>query len=504
MSYSECTYHGEQESYHCGYCEGKKQKSRCTHGASFSTLTTKDYQSLMFRGWRRSGDYCYKPVMREICCPQYTIRCDVGRYRLSRSHRRVLRRMNEFLRSGETPKANNKAATGASAATASRQANNSNIGESRTVETTAAASAGASASSLPPVGSDVGGGAKVGAGEADLAALEDGAVSGRGRLRLGKARQKRWERRLKKLRATAAAAAAASGDGADPETSLKATLSAYRARRAARAAARAPKSLDQMLQPPAEAKHRLRVVLLPSAKREFDSKSEHSLYERYQMRIHGDSKADCDYRQFYRFLCKSPLVYAKRNNRWIGSFHQQYWLEPENRLIMVGVVDILPDCTSSVYVFYDPDYAWLNLGTYAALREIQLTKQLGLPHYCMGYYIHDCVKMRYKGAFEGSELLCPETYTWHCLQTVCAPKLDLSGYCRFAPSDVPDAISAPVPVSELQVALGHGSANFMPYSQMERMLSGRPSLLAMLAELAAEFARLVGPECARRIRVRFC
>uniref|UniRef100_A0A1I8IA80 Arginyl-tRNA--protein transferase 1 n=1 Tax=Macrostomum lignano TaxID=282301 RepID=A0A1I8IA80_9PLAT len=462
MSYSECTYHGEQESYHCGYCEGKKQKSRCTHGASFSTLTTKDYQSLMFRGWRRSGDYCYKPVMREICCPQYTIRCDVGRYRLSRSHRRVLRRMNEFLRSGETPKANNKAATGASAATASRQANNSNIGESRPVETTAAWK-------MAPF-----------------------RVAGA----FGLAKRAR--------NAGKAAAAAASGDGADPETSLKATLSAYRARRAARAAARAPKSLDQMLQPPAEAKHRLRVVLLPSAKREFDSKSEHSLYERYQMRIHGDSKADCDYRQFYRFLCKSPLVYAKRNNRWIGSFHQQYWLEPENRLIMVGVVDILPDCTSSVYVFYDPDYAWLNLGTYAALREIQLTKQLGLPHYCMGYYIHDCVKMRYKGAFEGSELLCPETYTWHCLQTVCAPKLDLSGYCRFAPSDVPDAISAPVPVSELQVALGHGSANFMPYSQMERMLSGRPSLLAMLAELAAEFARLVGPECARRIRVRFC
>ena len=49
-----------------------------------------------------------------------------------------------------------------------------------------------------------------------------------------------------------------------------------------------------------------------------------------------------------------------------GSFHQQYWLE--NKLIAVGVIDILPHCVSSVYFFYDPDYSHLSLGTYASLR----------------------------------------------------------------------------------------------------------------------------------------
>jgi hypothetical protein len=39
-------------------------------------------------------------------------------------------------------------------------------------------------------------------------------------------------------------------------------------------------------------------------------------------------------------------------------------------LIAVGVIDLLPSYVSSVYMFYDPDYRFLNLGTYAMLREI--------------------------------------------------------------------------------------------------------------------------------------
>ena len=49
-----------------------------------------------------------------------------------------------------------------------------------------------------------------------------------------------------------------------------------------------------------------------------------------------------------------------------GSFHQQYWLD--GKLIAVGVIDILPKCVSSVYLYYDPDYSYMSLGTYSALR----------------------------------------------------------------------------------------------------------------------------------------
>ena len=41
-----------------------------------------------------------------------------------------------------------------------------------------------------------------------------------------------------------------------------------------------------------------------------------------------------------------------------------------------------------------------------------------LRHYCMGYYIHSCPKMRYKAAFKPSQLLCPATFTWVPLERV--------------------------------------------------------------------------------------
>lgn len=51
-----------------------------------------------------------------------------------------------------------------------------------------------------------------------------------------------------------------------------------------------------------------------------------------------------------------------------GSFHQQYWLD--DRIVAVGVIDILPTCVSSVYLYYHPDFSSLSLGSYSALRLV--------------------------------------------------------------------------------------------------------------------------------------
>lgn len=48
----------------------------------------------------------------------------------------------------------------------------------------------------------------------------------------------------------------------------------------------------------------------------------------------------------------------------------------DDRIIAVGVVDVLPHCLSSAYFYYDPAYAFLNLGTYSALREIEFVRKL--------------------------------------------------------------------------------------------------------------------------------
>ena len=67
----------------------------------------------------------------------------------------------------------------------------------------------------------------------------------------------------------------------------------------------------------------------------------------------------------------------------------------------MGVIDILPGCVSSVYLYYDPDYHFLSLGTYTALQELAYVRHLftmepSIEYYYMGFYIHSCPKMRYK------------------------------------------------------------------------------------------------------------
>ena len=113
----------------------------------------------------------------------------------------------------------------------------------------------------------------------------------------------------------------------------------------------------------------------PSKEFQDSIEEEHEVYTKYQSIIHNDSPLECNMNQFKRFLCTSPLMeqsyngpLTKYENQSLGygSFHQQYILN--NKIIAVGVIDILSSCVSSVYFFYDPEFQFLNLGTYSALR----------------------------------------------------------------------------------------------------------------------------------------
>lgn len=131
----------------------------------------------------------------------------------------------------------------------------------------------------------------------------------------------------------------------------------------------------------------------------------HALYTKYQMSVHGDTEDECDEPQFRRFLCEAPFS-KDENSTESGLVHQLYYLK--GKLIAFGVLDILPSCLSSVYFVWDPDYHDFSLGKVGTMREIGLAKKLKIPYYYMGYYIHKCVKMRYKGQYRPSELLDPE------------------------------------------------------------------------------------------------
>ncbi|KAM6346952.1 arginyl-tRNA--protein transferase 1 isoform 1-T1 [Alca torda] len=249
-----------------------------------------------------------------------------------------------------------------------------------------------------------------------------------------------------------------------------------------------------------------------------------TLFAKYQMAIHKDTPSDCGENEkcreklqstnhledamiqlyssfrvinkFTRFLCDSPLEAENAPNGpecGYGSFHQQYWLD--GKIIAVGVIDILPYCVSSVYLYYDPDYSFLSLGVYSALREIAFTRQLhekapDLCFYYMGFYIHSCPKMRYKGQYRPSDLLCPETYVWTPIEQ-CLPLLEHSKYCRFN-QDVKAVDEGRI--KELgRVRVLH-KRTVMPYSVYKKRRKG-PSDEASVQQ----YASLVGQTCSERM-----
>uniref|UniRef100_A0A8D1FL57 Arginyltransferase 1 n=2 Tax=Sus scrofa TaxID=9823 RepID=A0A8D1FL57_PIG len=263
-----------------------------------------------------------------------------------------------------------------------------------------------------------------------------------------------------------------------------------------------PKSLEDLIfeSLPENASHKLEVRVVRSSPQSSQFKAtfqeSYQVYKRYQMVIHKDPPDKPTVSQFTRFLCSSPLEAETSPNGpdcGYGSFHQQYWLD--GKIIAVGVIDILPHCVSSVYLYYDPDYSFLSLGVYSALREIAFTRHLHektsqLSYYYMGFYIHSCPKMKYKGQYRPSDLLCPETYVWVPIEQ-CLPSLENSKYCRFnQDSEAVDEGRSKEP-DRLQVLYKKA---IMPYGVYKKQQKDPRDEAAVL-----QYAALVGQACSERM-----
>ena len=135
--------------------------------------------------------------------------------------------------------------------------------------------------------------------------------------------------------------------------------------------------LEQLLQFKSNAKNKLEFRLVqsypPSEEFTRTLPQSHSVYERYQMAIHGDSKSECSLSQFKRFLCQSSLEKqtprippANNPSNSYGCFHLQYYLN--GKMIACSVIDVLSGGISSVYFYYEPDLGFLKLGVYSALK----------------------------------------------------------------------------------------------------------------------------------------
>ncbi|KAG2369924.1 arginine-tRNA-protein transferase [Suillus spraguei] len=398
----------------CGYCGplGERSSTETSFkkaGLIASQLSCEVYQKMIYRGWRRSGTYCYAPDLRRSCCPQYTIRLDAIAFKPSRSQRKLINRWNHFVMRGH------KSETGDS----------------------------------------------LGVSSAPMPSKPEGNTTKRD----------------------------------PPKFSLPTSIHAAE---------------SDFISTNATARHKFQVTLEPSTY----SEEKYALYLLYQRQIHHDPHNTPE--DFKRFLVKSPLInepipYPASAPDHLpsqyGSFHQMYRLDGE--LIALGVIDILPECVSSVYFMYDPKHDKYSLGKLSALREASLAREIydagaiAMSSLAMGFYIHSCPKMKYKGEYSPSYLADPEEFTWFPLGD-CIPQLEKFRYAAFVhpehslegPQDPGEG--PPVSVSEEQLnevmviySMQQGAISIIPVNLSHQWNDqyNREEILSCVGTLGDELSR---------------
>ena len=162
------------------------------------------------------------------------------------------------------------------------------------------------------------------------------------------------------------------------------------------------------------------------------------IYTKYQMTIHKEEPHEITKDRFNRSWGKTnlednkgiklpndldkkvkhPEMYPKK----YGTYN--FIHRVDGKIVAVGIWDILPTSLSSVYLYYDTDYQFLDLGVFTAIREIEYIKSFhdlidkNFKYYMMGFYCETVQKLRYKGFYHPTELLDRYTMNYVLLDKV--------------------------------------------------------------------------------------
>lgn len=470
----------------CGYCKSSGRTS-ITHGLWAYSVTVDDYQDLLDRGWRRSGSFLYKPDMERTCCPSYTIRLRASDFAPSKEQRRVSRRMQRFLDGTmdvekksveliEDPSTSSCHKVSSSVENNSLSHNKENNKEEEILQFLSGQIDNAVQSCIVsqqfPSGIQLPKASVKKVSQAKRKLLVEGmenllyssniafqlaATLKRARLTENDVQQIRvfgqgtedkgpspkiiaeiLASSLIQLAETSGLSIRACNGHLNFYSAVKqASLDedvhiGTASKESAKGCESKGRCLKNSSEHPQAKRHKLQIRLKRSS---FDPQ-EFELYRLYQIKVHNDKPDQVTETSYRRFLVDSPLVFVPPTGDGtvppcgFGSFHQQYLIN--DRLVAVGVIDVLPRCLSSKYLFWDPDYAFLSLGKYSAVQEISWVKDNQahcptLQYYYLGYYIHSCRKMRYKAAYRPSQLLCPLRYQW-VPYDIARPLLDRKPY----------------------------------------------------------------------------
>lgn len=380
---------------HCGYC---KSYGSSSFGITSNLMRSSDYESLMLKGWRRCGSYYYKPDVPNSCCKLNTIRCDVANFQASKNQKKAKNRFDRFLSGtkSESEKKNkrldNRLQVPEQLSNLIKQALIVSLqGQTEFIEhylkikrnmpNRTAQFGHYSISSTLVVCSINKNIEKSAFHELLLQSISKCLENSQWSI----LNSKNFHININDSQPNEAAG-----------------------------------ELNENRMEVDGEKHEYTTEIVPA---DFSQES-FEVYKEYQISIHHDDPNSLSKAGYSNFLCGKNLIAEKPSAQCplgLGNFHQLHRID--GKLIAVGVLDFLPSGVSSVYFFYSPKYQNLSLGVISALKEIELVqnnKTETFKYYYMGFYIDTCQKMKYKGEYLPSQLLCPKNYVWvnieKCLQ----------------------------------------------------------------------------------------
>ncbi|MEY4083014.1 MAG: hypothetical protein RL483_383 [Pseudomonadota bacterium] len=136
------------------------------------------------------------------------------------------------------------------------------------------------------------------------------------------------------------------------------------------------------------------------------NQAHYDLYLRYQASRHAGGGMDQDSKdQYAQFLLQS------RVDTQLVAFY-----DDKDVLVMVSMIDVIPQGLSAVYTFYDPERPRDSLGTYGVLWQVEQCRRMGLDYVYLGYWIEDSPKMAYKANFQPAEVMIEGS--WRALRAL--------------------------------------------------------------------------------------
>lgn len=455
---------GGPRPYKCGYC--KSPDTSYTQGVWGFKMTCQDYQDLVDRGFQRSGNFVYKPVMKQTCCPQYVIRMDTKKFTLSKSQKSCIKKFKRYLVQGTKREVPSECADQRAVDDEKDGRIPPNLTDD---QDPSAASKKVRKVVRPGVGPDPN---KPPSKKAKLIRKEQ-----------------REQKQLLRAQQLGTSSAEQSCDA--HSSNLKESVSEF------------CQDLKEALTFPndEECVHKFKTRLVRTNSEEFRDTYEESYetFRKFQTTIHKEKESDCDKKHFNEFLVHTPLKYedgSEGMTTGYGTYHQQYLLD--GKIFAVGVLDILLKGVVCEYLYYDPEYRHIAPGVITALLEVYLTQQFYLQNpeiqfYYMGFYVQSCPKMNYKRRYNASYLLCPETYIYVPLEK-CITKLEAHPYSKLVDEDV---VTSQECWSELEISSVPVLADMtpMPYSTYTTLYKDRAK------NLIHDYVQLVGIQVALSMRL---